>query len=188
MNLPQIVVYDACVLYPAPLRDLLIRLAMPRVFQAHWTVRIQQEWSRNLVAKRPDINQDAIAKTQALMERVLPKACLSGYEQHIMEISLPDADDRHVLAAAIFADAQAIVTCNLKDFPHAVLQKYDIQALHPDVFIMQLSTAVPDFVTRTAQEQHRDLQNPPKTWIQFLEVLCRQGLPQTCAFLEQTGE
>jgi hypothetical protein len=53
------------------------------------------------------------------MDDINPKSLVSGYEARIPQLSLPDTDDRHVLAAAIEAGATVIVTFNLSDFPDA---------------------------------------------------------------------
>ena len=111
-----VVVFDACVLYPAPMRDILIRLATAGLFAAKWTDRIHDEWTRNLLAQRPDL-ADALERTRSLMDQAVPDCLVEGYESLIEGLSLPDPDDRHVLAAAIRAGAQTIVTINLKDFP-----------------------------------------------------------------------
>lgn len=52
-----IVLLDACVLYPAPLRDFLLRLATTGLFAARWTNQIHDEWIRNVLAKRPELEQ-----------------------------------------------------------------------------------------------------------------------------------
>ena len=97
---PPVVVYDACVLYPAPLRDLLMHLAWARLVHARWTDAIHDEWIRNLLANRPDLSRAQLERTRALMERAVPEASVTGYEHRISALTLPDPDDRHVLAAA----------------------------------------------------------------------------------------
>src|SRR5687767_9319707 len=111
-----VVIYDACVLYPAPLRDLLIRLAGKRLVQARWTEQILDECFRNIAANRPDLPEAALRRTRELMNRALPDVLVTGYEELIDGLTLPDPNDRHVLAAAIRSGAQVIVTTNLDDF------------------------------------------------------------------------
>ncbi len=132
---PVIALLDANVLYPAPLRDYLLHLASLGVYEPVWTAAIQDEWIRNLVKARPDINRAALEATQRSMDKAFPGSNVMGYESLIENLSLPDPDDRHVLAAAIKGDAQIIVTANLKDFPSSVLLAYSIRAEHPDEFI-----------------------------------------------------
>ncbi|HSP00135.1 MAG TPA: PIN domain-containing protein, partial [Thioalkalivibrio sp.] len=129
-----VVIYDACVLYPAPLRDLLIRLATTGLFAARWTEQIHDEWTRSLLKKRPEL-ADALPRTVALMNQAVPEALVIGHEPLIEGLTLPDPDDRHVLAAGIRAGAQLIVTFNLKDFPEETLAGFGIEAVHPDTFL-----------------------------------------------------
>lgn len=116
-----VVIYDACVLYPAPLRDLLIRIANAGIVRARWTDRILDECFDSIRDKRPDLPPDALDRTRRLMKEAVPDCVVGGYEPLITGLILPDPDDRHVLAAAVRADAQVIVTFNLKDFPAAEL-------------------------------------------------------------------
>ncbi|PLY14480.1 MAG: hypothetical protein C0631_10780, partial [Sedimenticola sp.] len=96
------VVFDACVLYPAPLRDFLLRLSMTGLFSAKWTDQIHDEWIRNVLKSRPEL-QDKLPRTRELMNTAVPDSLVTAYEPLIESLSLPDADDRHVLAAAIRA-------------------------------------------------------------------------------------
>ncbi len=113
-------VYDACVLYPAPLRDFLIRLGLSGRFRARWSAQIHDEWKRNLLLNRPDLTAEQLNRTSALMDRAIPDALVTGHEELIAGLTLPDIDDRHVLAAAIRCNASVIVTFNEKDFPAQV--------------------------------------------------------------------
>ena len=116
--IPFVVVYDACVLFPAPLRDLLVRLAMTGVFQAKWSERILDECFRNILKQRPDLSAQNLARSRELMNRAVRDVLVDGYES--LEASLgdlPDPDDRHVAAAAVLCHAQVVVTFNLRDFP-----------------------------------------------------------------------
>lgn len=129
------VLYDACVLYPAPLRDLLIRSARTGLFHAKWTQDIHKEWVSNLLAKRPDLKREQLDRTCQLMNDHVPDSLVSGYEALIPALELPDPKDRHVLAAAIRSGTDVIVTFNLKDFPPERLYPYRIEAQHPDEFL-----------------------------------------------------
>ena len=95
-----VVVLDANVLYPAQLRDLLMRLAVAGLMRAHWTDRIHKEWMRAVRERHPDISPDQLNRTRELMERALPSARVVGYQRRVKHLSLPDADDRHVVAAS----------------------------------------------------------------------------------------
>ncbi len=112
-----VAVLDACVLYPPSLRDLLMWLAASRVYAPRWTEEIHVEWIRNVLANNLDVTPAQLDRTRRLMNQVAPHCAISGYETHIPTLRLPDANDCHVLAAAIKANATAIVTFNLPDFP-----------------------------------------------------------------------
>jgi hypothetical protein len=90
------------------------------------------------------------------------KSLIEGYEELIDGIKLPDPNDRHVLAAAIKANAQTIVKYNLSDFPSSALSKYEIDAQHPDEFLRHLLDLAPAKVLATVQETRKSLKNPPR--------------------------
>jgi predicted nucleic acid-binding protein len=115
--MPLTVVFAACVLYPAPLRDLLMHLAVTDVVRARWTESIHDEWIRSVLADRPDLTREQLERTRSLMNTHVRDALVEGYESLIPGLTLPDPEDRHVLAAAIRAGASVIVTFNLRDFP-----------------------------------------------------------------------
>lgn len=130
-----VVIYDANVLYPSTLRDVLIRLALADIVTPRWTETILDETFRNLRANRPDLDPSALDRTRRLMGIAIPDASITGYEHLIDELDLPDPDDRHVLAAALHAGARTIVTKNLHDFPRRVLDPQNVRAVHPDTFL-----------------------------------------------------
>lgn len=116
-----VAILDACVLYPPSLRNLFMRLASGLVFQPRWTEEIHDEWMRNVLKDRPQITRPQLERTRRLMDQINDESLVSGYEERIPSLSLPDEDNRHVLAAAIEAGAALIVTFNLADFPAATL-------------------------------------------------------------------
>ena len=180
---PFTAVYDACVLYPAPLRDFLMWLALSGRFRARWSQTIHDEWKRNLLKNRPDLSREQVDRTSALMDQAVPDALVEGYEALVLGLTLPDPDDRHVLAAAIRCGASVIVTFNQKDFPAEVLELYGIEAQHPDEFVenvLDLDTAA---VVSAAQRQRAQLKHPPLDVDAYLEILQRQGLVQVARVL-----
>ncbi|WP_211214075.1 PIN domain-containing protein [Salisaeta longa] len=106
MSTRPVVLYDANVLYPAQLRDLLMRLAIADLVRAHWSDAIHEEWMRSLLANRRDLTRAQLERTRDLMEAALPGASVDRYQQNIPKVTLPDPDDRHVLAAAVHAGAE----------------------------------------------------------------------------------
>ena len=129
---------DANVLYPVPLRDLLLQLTTAKVFRARWTSAIHKEWIRAATANRPDIDPAKWTLLRNLMNAPAEDCLITGYEPLIDVVTLPDPNDRHVMAAAIKGRADVIVTFNLKDYPADVLETYDLEAQHPDVFLRHL--------------------------------------------------
>jgi predicted nucleic acid-binding protein len=181
--IPAVALLDANVLYPAPLRDLLLQLAFAGLFQARWSADIDDEWRRNLLAARPGLATQ-ITLTHAAMHRAMPDALVTGYEARIADLSLPDPDDRHVLAAAITAAADVIVTFNLKDFPPAVLTPYGIEAQHPDIFLQFFIAAMPNMVLEAVRNCLSRLTRPSIAADTYLNIMRRIGLVETALFLE----
>ncbi len=179
------VIYDACVLYPAPLRDLLMQLALAELFQARWTAKIHDEWMRNVQANRTDITWEKLIRVRDLMNSHVEEALVDGYEDLIPVLELPDPDDRHVLAAAIIAKADVIVTFNLKDFPISKLKQYGVEAVHPDEFIAELILLDFQAVADAVECCRQRLRNPPKSVDEFLEILLGQGLARSCSLLRR---
>ncbi len=178
---------DASVLYPAPLRDFLMYLAMNDVFRARWSQQVHKEWIQALLRNRPDLPLTQLERTRELMNAHVNDALVDSFEHLIDGFVLPDPDDRHVLAAAIKSRSNLIVTYNLKDFPSRVLSAFDIEALHPDVFVLRLFDIAPQDVVSAASEQRHSLKNPPKNVVDYLATLERQGLTGTVARLRESA-
>lgn len=166
-----IVVYDACVLYPAPLRDLLVRIAVKGIVLVRWSDEILDECFRAILSRRPDLDMSALARTRELMTEVLPHSLVTDYEKHVSVLNLPDTNDRHVLAAAIASNATAIVTLNMRDFPFEELSTHSIRAIHPDDFVSGFIESHPDTMISIVREQAGALRNPPHTIIELIDKL-----------------
>ena len=135
---------DANVLYSAGLRDFLLRLADQYLYAPLWTADIHAEWTGSVLADRPDLTADVLERTRAVMDRHFPDAVVTGYLAFVPDLDLPDADDLHVLAAAIKGGADVIVTRNLRDFPAGRLAPHGLAAQHPDMFIADLFDTEPE--------------------------------------------
>lgn len=179
-----IVIYDACVLYPSTLRSLLMYLALSGLFQARWTERIHQEWMNNLLRNRPDLTWEKLARTRDEMNNAVRGALVTGYQNLESSLALPDSDDRHVLAAAIAARAEVIVTENLADFPLTALSPYKIEAQRPDDFIESLLSLNKHAVVIATYKHWHSLANPPFTLNEYLDSLAKAGLVQAAASLQ----
>jgi len=177
--------YDANVLYPAELRSFLMHLAMTRLFRAKWSAAVHEEWISNLLANRPDLTREKLGRTRMLMDKHASDALVTGYEDLIPGLPLPDPGDRHVVAAAIRGRADVIVTMNLKDFPAAVIAPFGLEAQHPDEFVLHLLGLAPGEVVKAAETHRQSLKNPPKTIAEYLDMLERQELTQTVSVLRE---
>ena len=182
------VLYDACVLYPAPLRDLLLHLAVTDLYRAQWTDAIHDEWTRSVLNDRPDLTPEQLQRTRDLMNAHVRDCLVTGYESLIDAVTLPDPDDRHVLAAAIRAGADLILTFNLGDFPDKDLKPYGIEARHPDDFLTYQLDLAPNIVCAAAKRHRESLKSPPKDVDQYLATLEAQGLGQTVSSLRRFAE
>jgi hypothetical protein len=126
-------VLDACVLVPIALADTLLRIAEKGLYRPLWSDRILTEAQAATEEIHPGIDT---GKRFAQMREAFDDALVSGWEELEGGLSLPDEDDRHVLAVAIRGGAQGIITANAKDFPAAALEPLGLEAVHPDDFLL----------------------------------------------------
>lgn len=179
---------DACVLYPAPLRDILLRLALADLYRAKWSEEIHEEWMRNLAANRPDIPWERIEGIRQLMDSHARDALVQGHKPLVAGLELPDPQDRHVLAAAIAARADLIVTYNLKDFPPGSIGQYGIEVQHPDQFLLHQLDLAPDLVCAVVRELRAGLKNPPRSVEEYLANLEKHQLREFSAALRARSD
>lgn len=155
-------------------------LATTDLFRARWSSHIHEEWIRAVLERNKgnqNVTRERLERTRLLMDTAVLDSVVTGYEELIDGLTLPDPKDRHVLAAAIRAGAEVIITFNLTHFPATALAEFDIHAEHPDQFVSQLLDLDAGAVCRAAR-QHR-VKNPPFTVAQYLDVLQRQELTRT---------
>jgi predicted nucleic acid-binding protein len=179
-----VAVFDACVLYPASIRDLLLRLALSDLFCARWTNQIHDEWIGAVLKQRPDLTKAQLDRTRELMNKAVPDCLVTSYENLIDGLSLPDPGDRHVLAAAIRCQAGVIVTYNLRHFPEEILAAYGIEAQHPDEFVSHLFDLDPGAVCAAVRDQRESLKNPPLAVDELLNEFLVRELVETVAQLQ----
>lgn len=138
-------VLDACVLYPIGLRDTLLNVAEAGLFRVLWTEQILAETARNIVRDTPGLTAEHLERTFTAMRRAFPDAVISGYEPFI-EAMTNHPKDRHVLAAAVTAQADVIVTANLRHFPPQSGDSHGIHIESPDQFLCDALQRQPDVV------------------------------------------
>jgi predicted nucleic acid-binding protein len=182
---PPIAVYDACVLYPFHLRNLLVQCAVDRLVDARWTDEIHDEWIRNLTANDRTIPPNHLRAARDLMNAAVPTATVKAYEAFIPSIVLPDADDSHVVAAAVAAGASVIVTWNVRDFPAAELRRHRLQKLTPDIFLTRLYDQIPDAMIAAVARARRNLRRSKVSSKEFVAALRRQKLLRFVSKIER---
>lgn len=167
------VVLDACVLYPFSLRDTLLRLAEGELYDPFWSSRILEEMARNLTRDglMPRARADRLAR---LMREAFEEAEVTTPAVELLEPAMTNRPkDRHVLAAAVTAHAEAIVTTNLKDFPARACAPLGVEAIHPDDFLSALLAEAPRTVVAVLRQQAAGLDNPPITLDELLGMLAK---------------
>lgn len=177
---------DANVLFPTILREILSDLGAAGLFLPFWSARIIEEWVR--AAAKLGSGQDAIARLEAEgMIRRFPGAQISVGDEASLGVQLPDAADLHVLRAAVDAEAEVIVTANLRDFPRRTLGFYGLRAEHPDEFLLKLARREPSTVLEAvegallrARQAGGDLTRR--------EMLSRSRLPRLQKYLSRLTE
>jgi predicted nucleic acid-binding protein len=178
-----VVVYDASVLYPSTLRDLLIRIAQSGLVQAKWTEEILDEMFAALQRQRPELDPAKLTRTRSLMSTAVRDWKVTNYADLVDSLKLPDPDDRHVLAAAIRAKAQVVVTSNIRDFPAAELRKWDIDGKTPDEFVRDQISLDRSVIYASVQQIADSWKNPPGSVDDVLSRLERSGLAMSVAEL-----
>lgn len=174
---PFVVVLDASVLYPFRMRDILFTFAQHGLFRARFTTEIINEWTRSLIAGRPQL-EASVRRQAAIVGEVFDECFVEGYEPLIASLNLPDADDRHVLAAAIKCSAQTIVTENRRDFLAEILEQYGIEALGADDMLANTYDLFPIEGARALRTVRKRYENPPFSPSEFLLDLTKCGMPK----------
>ena len=131
------VVIDACVLFPTVLREITLGVAKTGAFRPLWSARILEEW-RRAAEKRGPRDAEIAGVEIALATAAFPEAEVRYSTATEDRLSLPDPDDRHVLAAAVDSGANEILTLNIKDFPGNILAREGVLRRHPDEFLFEL--------------------------------------------------
>jgi len=113
------------------------------------------------------------------MDAHVGDALVSGFEDLLPTLRLPDPDDRHVVAAAIRGEADIILTANIRDFPASALAPHELGAEHPDALLVRLYRQAPSRFREALERVRSRLRNPPFSYRQHLDTLRRAGLSAT---------
>jgi predicted nucleic acid-binding protein len=177
------VVLDACVLVPVTAADTLLRLAERDMYRPVWSERILEEAKRAIATLHSDLPAEQIEYRFDCMNKAFEDASVSGWEGLERSIILPDENDRHVLACALVAGADAIVTNNVRDFPDEALAPFSIEVIRLDDFLLDLFDLAPEEFAAVVHEQVNDAKHPPLSTADLLGNLAAAGAPETAAEL-----
>ena len=170
-------VLDACVMVPVALCDTLLRLAEERLYRPIWSERILAEATDAIGAIHPDIDSSALQRRVAYMNDTFPGACIGDFAEIEAGLQLPDPDDRHVVAAALRARADAVVTANLRDFPIDAMLRLDLEVISPDDFLMSQLDMRSAVVMEVLEAQAAATRNPKRSLDDVLTALAKAGVP-----------
>ena len=174
-------VLDTNVIYPIVIRDLLFWFAFYELYTPKWSATIFEEWST--VMLRKGITTEEAEKRVLRANSAFPDALVSNYEGLIASLSLPDVNDRHVLAAALKSNADVIVTNNLKDFPEEYLNSLGVKAKSADDFLTDIIDLNPEITIKAFKEMVLNRKNPNMDEFEVLESLRRVELFDTANYI-----
>jgi hypothetical protein len=183
------VVLDACTLFPMLVRDVLLTLAGHEFYNPKWSARIRAEWMRNLSERLGERSFHGntgtpVQRIATAMDAAFPDAAIEFECAEAAILEPVHVKDRHVVAAAMAVQADAIVTFNIADFAVAHLKEHlQIEVIHPDDFVMDLVDLHEKRAVSAFRELRARKQNPPWAPIELIQRLQRSGLVQTSLWL-----
>ncbi len=155
------------------------------LFRARWSNQIHEEWIASVLKRHTNLKRESLILIRDLMNSSILDALIENYQTLIPSIALPDPKDAHVLAAAIHAKVSTIITFNLKDFPESELEKFDIEAQHPDEFVSHLLDLSEPLVLATLKSLRESLQKPPYSAVELIQKLEICNLPKSCQLIRK---
>ncbi|MCL6460565.1 MAG: PIN domain-containing protein [Flavobacterium micromati] len=174
-------VLDTNVIYPIVIRDLLFWFAFYELYTPKWSTDIFREW-KDVMIRKGITNEEAEKRVQKA-NSAFPDALVLNYEGLIGNLTLPDENDRHVLAAAIKSNADVIVTNNLKDFPKEYLNSFNVSAKSADDFLTDIIDLNPEIAIKAFKEMVLNRKNPNMDEFQVLESLRKVELIDTANYI-----
>lgn len=171
-------VLDSCVLVPVATCDIHLRLAERLLFRPVWSARILADAREAVLRVHPTLARDRVDRRFRQMNEAFPDAEVHGHEVLIDGLELPDPDDRHVLAAAIASGADAIVTANLRDFPSDLWERFGVEIISPDDFLLNQLDMASRLVITAVEEQASATRHPPRSVDDLLGAFTRAGVPR----------
>lgn len=174
-------VLDTNVIYPIVIRDLLFWFAFYELYTPKWSATIFKEW-KDVMIRKGVTNEDAEKRVQRA-NTAFPDALVFNYDSLITTLTLPDEDDRHVLAAAIKSNADVIVTNNIKDFPKKYLNSFGVKAKSADDFLTDIIDLNPEIALKAFKEMVLNRKNPNMDEFEVLESLRKVDLFDTANYI-----
>lgn len=180
---------DACALYPVFIADTLLTMHRTNLCTVKWTRRIEDEWMNALLRDRPELEPRLPKRRDAMRDAVLDwEIAPEAYEKLMPGLQLPDANDVHVMAAAIAGHADCIITTNLKDFPEEVLMPHGIEVIHPDDFFVFQLDLDPIAALAAFKKMRARLRKPAFTPEEFAAVFERNQLAATAQRIREAAD
>lgn len=184
--MPFAAVYDACVLYPFEVRDLLMYAAYTRLFRVHWSNEILNECTRNLI-KDGRASEAGMKRMVSGMNKNFPDADTPKKQyEHLIPSMTCDKKDRHILAVAVVRKVDVIVTYNHKHFPKSSVQPHFIETQDPDDFISDVIDLDVDLFMEWYHKMVSDRikvadrnNRPPPTSASIAKFLAEGPMPKT---------
>ncbi|MEM9477027.1 MAG: PIN domain-containing protein [Pseudomonadota bacterium] len=179
------VVLDTNVLYGALHRNVILSLAAGGLLRPRWSQRTLSELSLRLADR---IGEEQSEKQVARIQEAFPEGSILVSTSVESSLELPDADDKHVLAAAIQAKAAQIATDNVKDFPPANVAPHDIEVVTADHLIAHTVALAPTRAVASIRRMRKRLNKPSFDAEQLLLKLESHGLPEAASELSEYAD
>ena len=175
------VVLDTNVVFPVIIRDILFWFAYYDLYTPKWSAHIFDEWKKVMIEK--GVSDEEAEKRIAIANSAFPDARVHHYQGLIDHLTLPDPNDRHVLAAAIKTNANLIVTNNIIDFPEEYLQSFSLTAKTADDFLTVIIDLNQEKAVAAFREMVLHKKNPKQDCFEVLSQLRNAGLNDTANYL-----
>lgn len=176
-------VLDACALHPVIIRSALLWLSTEHLFRPLWSEKILEEVRSSLLIKHPHLKPANLDSHIDILAQKFPDAMVREYPLSLVGLDVPDANDAHVIVTAIIGRADTIVTQNLRDFPDSTMRELGLEAVHPDIFLVNLIDLDPVRAVNSLKNHRNALTKSKPTADEYLYLLNNNGLIQTCARL-----
>lgn len=168
--MPYAAVLDANVLHPIVTTEVLLRLADRGLFRPVWSREILDEVRESL--ERRALSPEKVQRRLDVMESHFPDAMADDIGRFLSAVpSAIEEHDRHVVAAALAGQADAIVTNNVDDFPADAVATLSIDVQSLDTFLLNQWTLDPEAVRDVFDELERDLRRPPMSMADLFDAL-----------------